>query len=295
MVKATPLVVPASSGVSANDTDPSGLPLSAVLVANPTHGILALNSDGSFTYRPTRADLGNDSFTYQARDGPRLSTVTTVSLYVAGANDPPVSRDDSYFVANPTSITSNSLTVLAATGVLANNTDINGQTITALLVTGPSHGSLKLVSEGSFTYNPNAGFGWIDTFTYRAVDSGQLQGNLATVTIQVTSSPTANADAFSTPENTLLTATTPSVLANDTDPNGRPLRAVVTTVASFGSLTLDAHGSLTYLPHQDFVGTDPFPVLRHRRTFLQYHGYRRDHRHPRRQTNRGGQRLVHGR
>jgi Bacterial Ig domain len=72
----------AALGVLANDTDPHNLPLTAVLVAHPAHGTLALGADGSFTYTPAANFLGTDSFTYQASDGQDLSAVATVTIEV---------------------------------------------------------------------------------------------------------------------------------------------------------------------------------------------------------------------
>ena len=62
-------MVPAVSGVLANDTDPDGNPLTAVLVSDVTNGALTLNSDGSFTYIPDDNFNGTDSFMYLATDG----------------------------------------------------------------------------------------------------------------------------------------------------------------------------------------------------------------------------------
>ena len=59
----------AAPGVLANDSDPDHNPLSAVLVAGPSHGTVSLNPDGSFTYTPATNHTGSDSFTYQASDG----------------------------------------------------------------------------------------------------------------------------------------------------------------------------------------------------------------------------------
>jgi hypothetical protein len=78
----TPLIVPAP-GVLANDSDPDGDPITAVLVSGPAHGSLALNPDGSFTYTPAVGYTGTDTFTYKANDGQADSNVTTVTLTVA--------------------------------------------------------------------------------------------------------------------------------------------------------------------------------------------------------------------
>ena len=58
----------AAPGILANDTDPNGDALTAVLVTNPSHGTLTLNANGSFTYTPTAGYTGPDSFVYRARD-----------------------------------------------------------------------------------------------------------------------------------------------------------------------------------------------------------------------------------
>ena len=68
----TALTVAAASGVLANDSDPDGDTLSAVLVTGPAHGTLILNAAGSFTYTPAANFNGADTFTYKANDGPEL-------------------------------------------------------------------------------------------------------------------------------------------------------------------------------------------------------------------------------
>jgi hypothetical protein len=73
-----------------------------------------------------------------------------------------------------------------APGVLANDTDPEGNALTAALVTGPSRGTLVFNSSGSLVYTPFPSVSsFTDTFTYRAHD-GAANSNLATVTIQVT-------------------------------------------------------------------------------------------------------------
>jgi VCBS repeat-containing protein len=78
----TPLVVTAP-GVLTNDTDSESSPLIAVINAGPSHGSVTLNSDGSFTYTPTSAYTGPDSFTYHANDGSLDSNIVTVSITVS--------------------------------------------------------------------------------------------------------------------------------------------------------------------------------------------------------------------
>jgi hypothetical protein len=92
---------------------------------------------------------------------------------------PPIAVDDAYLAS-----ANRSLTVDAAEGVLANDSDPEGDPLTALVKTGPTQGILSLNADGSFTYTPNPRFIGTDSFTYRAA-ARSLQSAAATVTIKV--------------------------------------------------------------------------------------------------------------
>lgn len=77
-----PLVVNRGGGVLANDLDPEGAPLTALLVAPPLDGDLTLNDDGSFTYHPGSLFYGRDAFTYKAFDGQLYSDEIRVAIDV---------------------------------------------------------------------------------------------------------------------------------------------------------------------------------------------------------------------
>lgn len=79
----------AAPGVLGNDSDPEDDPLSAVLVAGPSHGTVTLDADGSFTYTPAANYNGADSFTYKAGDGAANSNTATVPITVTAVNDAP--------------------------------------------------------------------------------------------------------------------------------------------------------------------------------------------------------------
>src|SRR5262249_11337796 len=125
----------AAPGVLGNDTDADSDPLTAVLIDGTSHGSLTLNPDGSFAYTPDPLYFGPDSFTYQAFDGTADGSIATVSITVNHVNQAPVAADDAQVVGEggfPA----------AAPGVLANDTDPDGDPLTALLVSGPAHGQL---------------------------------------------------------------------------------------------------------------------------------------------------------
>ena len=107
-----------------------------------------------------------------------------------GENNAPLSADDSY-----NTLQDQTLTVDSASGVLTNDTDADGDFLTALEVTGVNHGTLTLNADGSFSYTPNAEFYGTDFFTYISND-GTADSNEATVVISVTGlnkSPVASA------------------------------------------------------------------------------------------------------
>ena len=249
----TTLTVAAANGVLANDTDADGDTLTATVVTQPSHGTLTLNSNGSFTYKPNSNYSGSDSFTYQASDGLFDSTPATVTINVTAGNDAPVAVADSYTVN-----VGGTLTTTATTGVLANDTDADGNTLTATVVTQPAHGTLTLNTNGTFTYTPTAGYRGTDSFTYKAND-GTTNSAEATVTIKVNAVPAAVNNSYSVNEDAVLTVTQANgVLANDTDADSDTLTAVVASQPTHGTLSMNPNGSFTYTPQANYHGTDTF-------------------------------------
>jgi VCBS repeat-containing protein len=240
--------------VLGNDTDAEGSALTAALVAGPTKGTLTLNANGSFTYTPNANVNGSDSFTYRANDSSLNSNTATVTITITPVADAPVAANDSYSTNEDTPLN------IATPGVLANDTDADGNPITAALVTGPTKGTLTLNANGSFLYTPNPNVNGSDSFTYRAND-GSLNSNNATVTITINAvndPPVAVIDSYNVTQDTPLTVSAPGVLANDTDIEGSALSAVQVTAPANGTLTFNANGGFTYTPAAGYSGTDSF-------------------------------------
>src|SRR5439155_1365174 len=209
--------------------------LSAVLVTPPGHGTVTLNGNGGFTYSPAAGYSGPDSFTYQANDGATNSGIATVSITVHAVNNAPVEVDDNYSVNEDTTLT------VSAPGVLANDTDADGDGLSAVPVGLPSHGAVILNSNGSFSYSPAPGYNGPDSFNYQATD-GATNSRVVTVTLTVNpvnDAPVAADDSYNTPEDTTLTVSAPGMLANDSDVDGDPLTAVLVSGPAHGSLSLN--------------------------------------------------------
>ena len=103
------------------------------------------------------------------------------NLYCASGqpNVAPVASDDVYNAR-----VGKQITISQAAGVLANDTDANGDFLIARLVSKPSHGRLTFYANGSFVYKSMKGFVGVDTFAYQAND-GIANSNTATVAITV--------------------------------------------------------------------------------------------------------------
>jgi hypothetical protein len=175
-----PLTLDPGGGVLANDSDPDGDPITAVLVSPPQHtSSFSLNSDGSFTYQPAANYNGPDAFTYRVSANGATTGVLTASITVAPVNDPPVaSADDAGASLLDATVTQ------AVPGVLGNDSDVDGDGLTAVLDQDVSHGSLTLNSDGSFSYTPEPGFTGPDSFQYHASD-GSAASNTVTVSFLV--------------------------------------------------------------------------------------------------------------
>ncbi len=169
----------------------------AVINSQALHGSAALSANGGFTYSPGGGFAGTDVFTYHVFDGILNSRIARVKI---GNTVPVAIADTNYFALNDLQ-----LDVSAVAGVLANDTDAEGDPLLALLSQGPAHGSVRLNPNGSFFYNAAAGYIGNDTFTYRATD-GYATSAVATVTISVgarltVTDKTPAADALTAPRN----------------------------------------------------------------------------------------------
>jgi WD40 repeat protein len=248
------LTVTAAQGVLSYASDSDDDPLSASLVSGsgPSHGTVTVNPDGSFTYVPNAGYTGSDSFQYTAGDGNSNSSPATVTISVTDTGTP-TANADSYSVERNNAFSAN-----ASTGVLANDSDSDGDSLSAVLASEPSDGQLTFNSDGSFDYTPNSNFTGTDSFTYEATD-GVSTSAPATVTLTVSASaPVANDDTYQVLENNTLNAEYNGVLVNDYSPDNMPLTAIQLTQPSHGTVSFLNSGSFTYTPNSNYVGSESF-------------------------------------
>ena len=272
--------------VLGNDSDIDGDNLTTVAETKETaHGRVIINSDGSYSYTPDQDFNGTDSFTYTVQDGQGGQDTATVTITVDPVNDDPVAVDDTASTDEDTVVSVN-----AANGLLANDSDVEGDTLTITQVesqaltpgaqiTLDSGALLTVNADGSYSYDPNGAFESLgageqatDSFTYTIEDG---QGGEATATASVTvngvnDAPLAEDDAASTDEDTeVVVGAADGLLANDSDVEGDTLTITQIngedytpgdqiTLDSGALLTVNADGSYSYTPADDFNGTDSF-------------------------------------
>ena len=165
-----------SYDVNASDPD-VGDTLTYSLVTKPS-GMSINATTGVISWTPTNAQVGGNAVMVRVRDAALAEGTQSFTITVANTNDPPTASNDSY------SVNKNGTLTVPAAGVLSNDGDIDGDSLTAVRVTNPSHGSLTLNANGSFTYTPAANFTGSDAFTYKARD-GAADSNVATVSITI--------------------------------------------------------------------------------------------------------------
>ncbi len=247
------LSVPAP-GVLDNDEDDENDELSARLGTDVSHGSLVLESNGEFMYTPSSNYNGADSFTYFAFDGSSDSNETTVTINVSAVNDAPVGHNDIHSVNEGAEVT------VDAPGILANDSDVENESLSAVLVFGTSRGTLTLDANGSFSYLHDGSETTTDSFAYKAFDGDKYSGP-TTVNISinpVNDPPLASDDSFVTDEDAQLTISAPGVLSNDSDAENDSLAASLQSGASHGTVVLNSDGSFTYSPENNYNGQDSF-------------------------------------
>ncbi len=186
---------PTTIDVAANDTDVDGnlnpatantsCTYGSLGCANPMHGVLQNNNNGTFGYTPNLNYVGIDTFVYEICDTGGLCDTATVTIDVTQTNAPPVAKDDSFGVQANTTKTF---------PVAANDTDPDGNLDITSANTGcltcslPVNGNLTNNNDGSFDYMPDTDYVGTDSFVYEICDTAPLC-DTATVSITVTEGP----------------------------------------------------------------------------------------------------------
>src|SRR5205823_4052005 len=173
----------------------------------PRHGCVTLHPDETLPSPLPYTTPFRSSFTYKACDNGttngspdgKCSGTATVSLTVTPVNDAPAASNDSAARAEGGTVTVLDRT---AASVLANDTDAEGNTLTATKLSDPAHGSVTLNADGTFSYSHDGSETTSDSFTYKACDNGTTNGSpdgkcSGTATVSLTVTPVNDAPAAS--------------------------------------------------------------------------------------------------
>ncbi len=231
-----PLGVPFRVGMTADDPDP-GDALTFEVLSGPAGA--SLSPSPVFAWTPGLGQVGLHQVAVKVRDAAGASDSTTFTLEVVASNAPPV-------LGAMADVT---IPAGAPYSRLVTAVDPNpGDVITYTLAGGPS--GLAVSAGGALSWTPDASQLGGHAITLSATDSGGLS-DATTFTINVdvpspSQPPVAMDDRYAVRRQSTLEVAAPGVLANDTDPAGRPLMAQLVTAPTKGALTLAANGALSY-------------------------------------------------
>lgn len=258
----------AAPGMIANDHDPDS---DAIAFERITDGILAgfeyATPSGWMTYTPAPGFIGTVTSGYEVRDehGAIGSATMTFEVVPAdqNANQPPTVADDAVTIVAGTTYTA------PAPGVLANDTDPDGDPLTVLMGTPAVNGDFQISADGAWSYAPDAGFTGVENIDVSVTDGGAWDETTLWITVvpaleppapgqpPVDLPPVAQPDALDAVGGEPATFAAPGVLGNDSDPEGQPLVLVGVSQPSHGTIShWNGDGAVQYEPNHGFAGTD---------------------------------------
>ena len=227
--------------ITLSGSDSDGSVVSYQLMTSPSHGRLS-GTAPNLTYTPTTGFDGSDQFQFRVVDNDAVvSESVNIVIRVNNVNVLPV--------ANAQSLLTNENTPLSLT---LSGSDSDG-TVESYQVGSPSHGILSGTAP-NLTYTPTTKFDGSDSFTFTVTDNDAGVSILATISITVSnvnilpvvSDDNVNIEKGS--ENNVI-----NILANDSDEDNL---TVISAAANNGTVVINADGSLTYTPNDDFSGVD---------------------------------------
>ncbi|MCC6629566.1 MAG: tandem-95 repeat protein, partial [Chloroflexi bacterium] len=234
------------------------------LVDGPAHGSLSLLADGSFSYTPSGAYVGTDTFRFQVTDSgdpagsgsglgaPLSSAPQTVTIDVLQPNRAPLAQDDGY------SAHAGQPLLVAAPGLLGNDSDPDGDTLHLVGVnTDDLHGVLVTSGDGGFSFTPDAGFLGQTSFMYTVGDgAGATDSAVVTITVGNQApqfAPIADAG--------VRAGETVALTLSATDPDGVDVLTYSLVGGPAGALLDGATGALSWsAPYLDAAAVYGFTV-----------------------------------
>ena len=241
---------PASGNVLANDTNGGQGPLivTSFTALSPAIGTLTIDADGNYSFTPAANWNGSTSTTYRVANNKH--TVTgNININVLAVNDAPTANDDTVTATEDTATN-------VTAGLLANDTDADGDTLAVTAATNATGGTVGLLA-GVVTFTPTAdACGAAEgSFDY-TVGDGHGGSDAAHATVNVTcvdDAPVATDDAKTGTEDADVVIVAADLATNDTDAEGDALTVTGVSNPTGGTVGLVA-GTITFTPAADLCG-----------------------------------------
>ncbi|HPF74009.1 MAG TPA: Ig-like domain-containing protein, partial [Xanthomonadaceae bacterium] len=240
--------MPAFIDALANDSDADGDTLTIVGTTDGAHGYVEIGEDGRLHYVPESGFSGVDQFTYTISDGRETATANvtvTVEAPVDPDNNPPVALAD---------VATTMTGVPVDINVLANDSDADGDAISLVSTSIPTHGSVSIQGD-HVVYTPEAGFNGIDSFTYTISDGQDTATAMVSVTVSADGDPDnhppiARNDIYNYRPGQAVTM---NVLHNDEDPDHDELTIIDVQGSEHGTVSIvDGGTRLRWIPDDGY-------------------------------------------
>jgi RHS repeat-associated protein len=189
---------------------------------------------------------GSETCTFKATDPQGLFAEDSATFTVTPVNDVPQAEDDSVTTDEDTPLD------ISAASLLANDTDVDGDTLSIASFTVPSNGTLSDNDNGTYTYTPSANFNGDDSFTYTISDGND---GTDTATVSITVNPVNDPPAIT---STPITATTEGELygydVEATDPDENDVLTFSLDIAPSGMVIEETTGLIQWTPDGSQLG-----------------------------------------
>ncbi|WP_173974598.1 tandem-95 repeat protein, partial [Magnetospirillum sp. LM-5] len=240
--------------ISISDAD--GGVASVEFITVPEHGVLEFTQDGQYRFTPDPDWNGTDSVTIRVTDAKGGTTEQTIELNVAAVNDAATS-DGIVIEGSDTPVESVAISEDSGLTFAVDVTDAEGGAVDIAFADNPN-GSVTVNDDGTFTFTPTGDFTGATELTYTVTDSeGMTTTNTVTINVgAVEDEAVVTATGGSGAEDNVVTGT-----ISATDVDGGVVSIELVGDAAHGSVTVNADGTYSFSPDENWNGTDSFTVL----------------------------------
>lgn len=238
-----------SLSVAVNDSDPEGQVLAYSVIAQPQHGNITMNVNGSYVYTPVASFAGTDVITYQACDTFGACDQASLTITVVSVNISPNAADDAFNMDEDGTFTGQ---------VALNDTDPNTDDLSFYVVAPPAQGTLSWNEQtGAFVYIPPSQFSGTVSFVYSACDPfNSCDQAYVSITVSAVNDPPVALPSLITGTEDITT--TGALASLVTDQESGVIVFSVLAPPAMGALVINPDGTFSYTPAVHFNGTVTF-------------------------------------